>query len=344
LALTVPQGYSLETPPAEKPFEIGVPLEWEVRAPNAPTLPRNLTVQITGIPDDENTNDAASVTNGTVNIPVQTGESPVTVDNISADIGIGTNVAPRGAPDVRMLAIELSNPAPAAGTVTTEAIDIALLDKNGQLVADPGATISELYAVLGNQRVDAASLAQNPMRLQIGDLGAAADILQGEADSLTFSVSISPSAALDQFSIEIRDTNDVTVTSELSGNKVLVLDKDTQQDFAGKLRSGSLVVLNNRFEEFAHNYPNPFSPANGPTRITYFLESPASVSVKIFDLTGELVYEKNYGVGDPGTGAGAQEVEWDGRNMQGTRVRNGLYVCRIESGSSSATFRIAVAN
>ena len=65
--------------------------------------------------------------------------------------------------------------------------------------------------------------------------------------------------------------------------------------------------------------------------------------MKIFDLTGKLVYEKNYSVGDTGTGAGAQEVEWNGKNMQGNKVRNGIYVCRIEAGSHSATFKIAVA-
>ena len=81
----------------------------------------------------------------------------------------------------------------------------------------------------------------------------------------------------------------------------------------------------------------------GTTRIAYFLDSPASVSIRIFDLTGQLVYDRQYSIGEAGTSAGPQEVEWDGRNMKGTLVRNGIYVCRITAGSNSATFKIAVA-
>jgi hypothetical protein len=258
-------------------------------------------------------------------------------------LGIAPTVAPRGATDVRMLAIELAN-SPAADTTIIETIDVALLDKNGQLVSNPGATITEFYVRLDGQRLDATSLAQNPMQLPVGTLGAAAELAPSDADSLVFSVSVSQGAALDQFSIEIRDENDLILISKVSSEQVLVLDKGTQQSFAGTLRSGNLVILSDKFQEYAHNYPNPFSPTNGSTtRIAYFLESPSNVSVKIFDLTGKLVYEKSYSAGEPGADAGAQEVEWDGRNMQGNKVRNGIYVCRIESGSDSATFKIAVA-
>jgi hypothetical protein len=156
-------------------------------------------------------------------------------------------------------------------------------------------------------------------------------------------VSLTQSPALDQFAIEIRDSSSIVVRSEASGEVVRVLDKNTQQDFAGTLRSQALVVLSNQFSEYVHNYPNPFSPANGPTKIAYFLENPTGVSVSIYDLGGTLVFEKQLSMGQSGTSSGPHEVEWDGNNMQGTSVRNGIYVCQITAGSNSAKFKIAVA-
>ena len=65
----------------------------------------------------------------------------------------------------------------------------------------------------------------------------------------------------------------------------------------------------------------------------------------LFFLSGAtaLVYEVEYEVGSAPTDPGPQEIAWDGRNMKGDVVRNGVYVCQIETGSNSATFRIAVA-
>jgi flagellar hook assembly protein FlgD len=73
------------------------------------------------------------------------------------------------------------------------------------------------------------------------------------------------------------------------------------------------------------------------------MESDGPVSVKVYDLTGTLVYEKQYGVGDTGTGSGPQEVTWDGRNMKGEVVRNGMYICQLDAGSRSTRIKIAVA-
>jgi flagellar hook assembly protein FlgD len=67
------------------------------------------------------------------------------------------------------------------------------------------------------------------------------------------------------------------------------------------------------------------------------------VSLRIFDITGELVYEESIPAGDPRAQAGPQETPWDGRNMNGDVVRNGIYVCALNAGSKSAKIRIAVA-
>ncbi|HEX5132815.1 MAG TPA: FlgD immunoglobulin-like domain containing protein, partial [Candidatus Krumholzibacteria bacterium] len=97
------------------------------------------------------------------------------------------------------------------------------------------------------------------------------------------------------------------------------------------------------FEEYVHNYPNPFRAGSQATKIAYFLERAAPVSLKIYALTGELVWEEAIAGGDARAQAGPQETQWDGRNSNGDVVRNGVYVCVISAGSKSTRFRIAVA-
>jgi flagellar hook assembly protein FlgD len=123
-----------------------------------------------------------------------------------------------------------------------------------------------------------------------------------------------------------------------------VLDKKTEQpNLAGKLVSRGLVIGSRDFQEYVRNYPNPFGAGREVTRITYFMDSPGEVSIKIYALTGELVYEKTYSSGEPQTMPGPHEEKWDGRNMRGVVVRNGIYICRITAGGKTATIKIAVA-
>ncbi|KAA3612623.1 MAG: T9SS C-terminal target domain-containing protein [Calditrichaeota bacterium] len=88
-------------------------------------------------------------------------------------------------------------------------------------------------------------------------------------------------------------------------------------------------------EKYAYNYPNPTE--GSLTTIRYRLAEDATISIKIFDLAGDLVDEF------PGTGNGDvdNEVQW---NVSG--IQNGVYMARIEAKSSSkngvAIFKISV--
>ncbi|MDH3216330.1 MAG: hypothetical protein OEN01_08565 [Candidatus Krumholzibacteria bacterium] len=337
-------GYTLDaSTPRVQSFAVGNAVVWTVLAPSVPSGPDQLTVEIIGVPDDENTNQAAVVTNGDEDIVMLTTSSDVTVQNISVPLGIDPKVVPRGTQDVRMLAVRITNPAASADPVRIDSIDVVLRDRNGSIVANPASALTELFVEMGGQRVD-ANIGQSPVTLAVAAaLGSGAELAPTGADTLIFSVSVSQIASLDQFSIEIRDTTSIRIRNVVSGEQVRVVDELTQQDFTGRLRSETLVILSDRFEEFAHNYPNPFSPIEGPTRIVYFLDTQSGVSVRIYDLTGALVYQHELRVGDAGTGPGPQEILWDGTNMKGESVRNGVYVCRLTVGSKSATFKIAVA-
>ncbi len=80
------------------------------------------------------------------------------------------------------------------------------------------------------------------------------------------------------------------------------------------------------------NFPNPFHPNEGPTTITYKLSQDARVTMRLFTLSGTLVFQREYA---PGENQGAleneYEVEWDGRNGEGQFVASGGYILYVEA-------------
>jgi hypothetical protein len=73
------------------------------------------------------------------------------------------------------------------------------------------------------------------------------------------------------------------------------------------------------------NYPNPFNPT---TTIDFSLNKNTKVSLKIYNINGELVREL---VSDSYV-AGAYRIEWDGRNDNGLWVASGIYIYRMKAG------------
>jgi hypothetical protein len=72
------------------------------------------------------------------------------------------------------------------------------------------------------------------------------------------------------------------------------------------------------------NHPNPFNPV---TRITYDVANAGRVRIEIYDVSGRMVRT----LVDEHRGAGRYEVEWDGRNANGTPVHTGVYFYRMSA-------------
>ena len=93
-------------------------------------------------------------------------------------------------------------------------------------------------------------------------------------------------------------------------------------------------------EKFAleHNYPNPFNPT---TTIDFRLPAPSGVegstvsfvTLKVFDLHGREVAT----LVNETLPAGRYKVNWDARNMP-----SGVYFCRLNAGSFSATEKLVL--
>jgi flagellar hook assembly protein FlgD len=82
------------------------------------------------------------------------------------------------------------------------------------------------------------------------------------------------------------------------------------------------------------NYPNPFNPA---TNISFALPENSKVSLKIYNIAGQLVWshEKYYE-------AGTHTITWDGTNLNGESVGSGVYFYRLVAGANSATKKMVM--
>ena len=107
-----------------------------------------------------------------------------------------------------------------------------------------------------------------------------------------------------------------------------------QVDLDGSVSRSNVieVILGARMPlptEFAVNvYPNPFNPS---TTISYELPEGAPVTVVIYDVVGQqvrhLISQFN--------SAGRYQVQWDARDNQGRGVASGVYIARIDAGTST---------
>jgi hypothetical protein len=75
------------------------------------------------------------------------------------------------------------------------------------------------------------------------------------------------------------------------------------------------------------NYPNPFNPS---TTIRYQVAGNSKVSLKIYNTLGQeirtLVNESQ--------NSGTHQIIWNGRDNQGLSVSSGLYICKLQVGST----------
>ncbi|OQX88560.1 hypothetical protein B6D60_01995 [candidate division KSB1 bacterium 4484_87] len=80
--------------------------------------------------------------------------------------------------------------------------------------------------------------------------------------------------------------------------------------------------------ELAQNYPNPF---NGTTKISFKLAQPSHVTLKIFNLSGQLIKVLT----DEKYGSGSHQILWDGKNQAGEIAASGVYYYQITTGTGS---------
>ena len=88
------------------------------------------------------------------------------------------------------------------------------------------------------------------------------------------------------------------------------------------------------------NFPNPFNPE---TWIPYYLAEDASVTVKIYNVTGQLVRSIDVGKQAAGAYTDRQRAAyWDGKDDAGQSVASGIYFYQLLADDFSETRRMVV--
>jgi len=95
------------------------------------------------------------------------------------------------------------------------------------------------------------------------------------------------------------------------------------------------VTLLPKVYDLSQSYPNP---AKEGLRINYALPKESQVSLKIYNVMGQLVRALREGKEKPGFYA----ATWDGKDQQGRRVASGVYLYRMEAGEFRKTRKMVV--
>jgi hypothetical protein len=129
----------------------------------------------------------------------------------------------------------------------------------------------------------------------------------------------------DFFQIQI--PNGEFIGAKDSEGKASVPVKTPSEENLAEMVSDPKRILRPETQPVLFNCPNPFGgPGKEATAITYHLKTGQEVTLDLFTLTGELVWNLFLPFGDPRTQAGTHVVEWNGRNGKGAKVLNGVYL------------------
>ncbi len=130
--------------------------------------------------------------------------------------------------------------------------------------------------------------------------------------------------------------NIVTDTHEsrrikLNGQGSVTVNMNGFQSISLELQAATVDELPTSFA-LAQNYPNPFNPT---TIIKYDLPVDSRVTLKIFNILGQVVRT----LSDEVQLAGYKSVQWDSRNNFGNNVSTGVYFYRVDAvGTNGRSF------
>ncbi|MEW5767243.1 MAG: S8 family serine peptidase [bacterium] len=90
------------------------------------------------------------------------------------------------------------------------------------------------------------------------------------------------------------------------------------------------------------NYPNPVNPE---TFIPFHLSHRAQVTIRIYDLSGQLIQTLDLGILEPGSYLNRNRAAfWDGQDEAGNEVASGVYLYQLQTGPHISTRKLIVFN
>jgi hypothetical protein len=138
-----------------------------------------------------------------------------------------------------------------------------------------------------------------------------------------------------------------TLTQDTEGSEyeLTVTGRDRNGNRAGNLEYRvSFQVFNKPMISNLLNYPNPFSTSTAFVFTITGAEVPQEFKIQILTLTGKIVKEITKDeLGPLHIGTNITEYKWDGTDMYGQKLANGVYLYRVVSslnGNKMEKFRL----
>ena len=131
-----------------------------------------------------------------------------------------------------------------------------------------------------------------------------------------------------------------TVIAWVNGNGVLdgpMADFDSFQILKGEVtavepQSAGSGELPHQYS-LSQNYPNPF---NAETQIQFKVAGDEYVSLKVYNVTGQLVST----LVNEELPAGSYQVRWNGTDEEGRLLASGIYFCQMEAGHYAESIKM----
>jgi hypothetical protein len=281
----------------------------------------NLTYTVTGT---DQTN--SYVLPGTTNpIPVSAGPRSGNPFVYVGHTSLAPITAIAGEPNINMLDLEFTNPN-SVGSALYQLRGVTLTVQDHQGNGIPANDIlSSLTVWDGATLVLSVATLPGTDRVYLDFPSLAITIAPDQPRVLRIQVNLNPASTRE--SLRLGVTADVEVDCRFLDNVGMQVRAAFGDAFP--MFSDEVVITRRSLANSFINYPNPFAAGQQTSSIDYFLEADARVSLKIYNVVGELV-RVLVNEEDQTGGSILRHVPWDGRNGSGYVVLNGLYFAVLE--------------
>jgi hypothetical protein len=204
-------------------------------------------------------------------------------------------------------------------------IRVMLHDASAIPKPTPGSDLATIYAVTKGNEVKVSTNA---------NLGAALFVFQGDVKVNT-SLKNVQGVVDGQTRVLVYMSSGAGITGELLTAEAKPISVEAVDNFG---RSVKTTIVNRAVPtafSLNANYPNPFNPT---TNISFGLPIDSRVSLKIYNVAGQLVRT----LVNETMVAGTHTVTWDGTNSNGEKVASGIYFYKLNAGDFSKTMKMVM--
>ncbi|MCK5243380.1 T9SS type A sorting domain-containing protein, partial [bacterium] len=235
---------------------------------------------------------------------------------------LAPTTAIRGEQDLNMVSFQFTNPnSPGSAVYNLRGINITSQSFSGTNLP-MNEMFSELVVTESGSGDVMATLTNFPAdgNIYLDFSSQSILIYPGETIELRIQIDLLINSPHDSVRIGILAGDDIECNF-MDGTPMLVR---TTFDDTFPMFSDDIVISSRDMNDSYRNYPNPFAAGRGYTNVEYFLENDAQVSLKIYNVIGQLVsviVDQEIQAG----GTNLYRYQWNGRNDKGQIVLNGIY-------------------